>query len=49
MLGIPGPVQRHIVQSASARRLYFVGLGGAPFYEPPWYVAGMELRYMSAT
>ena len=28
MLFEPGPVQRDIVQSASAQRLHFVGLGG---------------------
>jgi hypothetical protein len=49
MPNIPGLVQRGIVQSAGARRLYFVGLGGDPFHEKPWCVVGMELRYMSAT
>jgi hypothetical protein len=46
---MPGPVQPVIVQSASIRRLYFVGQGGDSFYEKPWCVAGMALRYMRAT
>jgi hypothetical protein len=46
---MPSPVQRDIVQSASAPRLYFVRLGNDSYCEKLWCVVGMALRYMSAT